>query len=80
MKNHPLAWVAWATMLVLLVLHNDFWLWQDSGRLLGLPIGLAYHVLFCLVTLASLAFLVRVAWPRPRFPESSDSHPSSRAD
>jgi hypothetical protein len=62
----PLGSVAWAIMAVLLILHNDFWLWQESGRLLGMPVGLTYHVLYCLVTLMALAFLVRVAWPEPR--------------
>lgn len=75
MKKHPLAWVAWAFMLMLLVLHNDFWSWQDSSRLLGLPVGLAYHVLYCLATLLGLAFLVRVAWPHP-----GEHHPRQQDD
>ena len=40
---------------VLFLLHNDLWWWRDATLVGGLPIGLAYHVLFCLVTAAVLA-------------------------
>lgn len=43
-------------LLVLFLLHNDLWWWRDATLVGGLPIGLAYHVLFCLVTAAVLAF------------------------
>ena len=38
--------------VVLLVLHQDFWLWDRSENVLGLPVGLAYHVGLCLVASA----------------------------
>jgi len=41
------------------VLRHDFWLWDSPRALLGLPVGLTYHVLFCLVVSVLMALLVR---------------------
>ncbi len=36
-------------MLALLVLHHDWWFWNDGRLLFGfLPVGLAYHALISL--------------------------------
>mgnify|MGYP002621646729 CR=1 FL=1 len=51
-------------VLALLVLHTDVWLWNDATMLWGLPIGLSYHVGFCVAAMAALAILVRYRWPR----------------
>jgi len=72
------------TLLVALVylLHQDFWNWKKIEPLvLGfLPIGLAYHVGYSLVAAATMALLVRFAWPKqldadekstPRRPEDA---------
>jgi hypothetical protein len=45
------------------VLHSDLWLWDDPSRRHGLPVGLTYHVVYCLLVAALLALLVRFAWP-----------------
>jgi hypothetical protein len=42
-------------LLVLFLLHNDLWWWDDPTLVWGLPIGLAYHVLFCLAAAAVMA-------------------------
>lgn len=55
--------ILYAALVLLLALHQDFWLWNDSGMLLGLPVGLTYHVVYCLVVAALMALLVRYAWP-----------------
>ena len=44
-------------------MHNDFWIWNNSTSILGLPIGLAYHVGFCLAMSILMALLVKYAWP-----------------
>ncbi len=51
-------------ILLLAVLHQDFWLWHDATLLFGfLPVGLAYHALYSLVA-ALLWYLALVfAWP-----------------
>ncbi len=39
---------------LLLVLHQDVWLWNDATMVLGLPVGLTYHVGLC--ALAAVVF------------------------
>lgn len=48
----------------LVVLHNDFWWWDDGGRVFGLPVGLTYHVAYCLVVAVWMGLLVRSLLPR----------------
>lgn len=55
--------ILYTALVLLFVLHQDFWLWNDAGMLLGLPVGLTYHVVYCLVVAALMALLVRSAWP-----------------
>lgn len=50
---------------LLALLRIDGWLWNDPGRVLGLPAGLTYHVVYCLAVAAVLGLLVRHAWPAP---------------
>lgn len=53
----------YAALAALYVLHNDLWLWNDPRLVLGLPVGLVYHIGFCVAAAAVLALLVIVAWP-----------------
>ena len=55
--------LAYGALVVLYVLHNDLWFWNDAGRVLGLPVGLAYHVLFVAAVVLTMWWLVRCAWP-----------------
>jgi hypothetical protein len=51
-------------VLAVLVLHQDLWFWTDRRLFLGfLPAGFAWHVGYCLLAAATLALLVRFAWP-----------------
>ena len=50
-------------LLVLYLLHNDLWLWNDPRIVLGLPIGLLYHIGFCLAATGLMILLVNYAWP-----------------
>jgi len=49
---------------LLLLLHNDVWLWDDDSLVLGLPVGMTYHVGYSLVAFLLFLLLVRFAWPR----------------
>ena len=52
-------------MLVLFVLHQDFWFRDDATLILGiLPIGLAYHMAFPAVAAIAWVVTVRCAWPK----------------
>lgn len=53
--------LALAVLTSLYLLHFDFWLWQRSDLVAGLPVGLLYHFVYCFVVSAALAFLIR-AW------------------
>ena len=49
----------------LYVLHQDVWFWRDVRPLAFsfLPVGLTYHVGYCLVVALLMWTLTRVAWP-----------------
>lgn len=56
------------TLLVFVVylLHQDFWNWHRVNPLVFgfLPVGLAYHAGYSLLASATMAVLVKFAWPR----------------
>ncbi len=45
------------------VLHDDLWLWNDPSRVLGLPIGLLYHVVLCFAASAIFTLLLATGLP-----------------
>lgn len=50
--------------LVVYALHQDFWLWSSARPLvLGLPVGLFYHLCYCLLASLLMWLLVKHAWP-----------------
>jgi hypothetical protein len=53
----------YALLAALFVVRIDLWLWDDPRIVLGLPVGLTYHVLYCLAVALVMALLVRYAWP-----------------
>ena len=51
-------------LIVLAVLHQDFWLWDAPALVLGfLPVGLAYHAVYSLAVAAVWYVAVKYAWP-----------------
>ena len=56
---------ATALALILYVLHQDVWFWNEARPLVFgvLPVGLAYHVGYTIVTALVLRVLIRTAWP-----------------
>lgn len=63
MKRTFLRRLAWAGIPVLFLLHADWWLWGDARLVAGLPAGLVYHTLYCIVATLEMMLLVRYAWP-----------------
>ncbi len=56
-------WV-WFGVLLLFLVHQDLWLWEDATLWLGpMPAGLAYHALYSLLVTLFWALVVRFAWP-----------------
>ena len=69
-------------ILVVFLLHQDFWNWQDGASVFGfLPVGLAYHAIYCVGAAGLLAVLVKFAWPaeldRIETGRDDDSQPKS---
>lgn len=50
--------------ILLAILHQDFWLWDDGSVLFGfLPIGLGYHAAYSIVVALYWWWVVRTVWP-----------------
>lgn len=56
-------YAVYALLVLLYVLHTDVWYWSDPRIVLGLPIGVTYHVLWTLVVSVAFGLAVRYAWP-----------------
>lgn len=54
-----------AAIVLMYALHQDVWFWRTATPLVFgfLPIGLAYHALYCLVVALLMWALTKVAWP-----------------
>ena len=63
MSRRALRALVGAAFVVLYGLHNDLWLWHRADLSLGLPVGLSYHIAYCLATAALLAVAARFTWP-----------------
>ena len=56
-------WLLYAALALLILLHLDLWWWEAGGFVLGLPVALTYHVLYCLAAAGLMVLFVRFAWP-----------------
>lgn len=55
----------WFVFLALVVLHHDWWYWDDGRLVFGfLPVGLAYHALVSLAAGGLWALAVFAIWPQ----------------
>ena len=61
-------------IVVLAILHQDFWWWDDSETLVAgvVPVGLAYHAGISLAAGLLWALAVRYCWP-----EDVDAEPAA---
>ena len=56
--------VVWVVLIVLTILHYDFWYWDDDSLIFGfMPIGLLYHAGISLLAGLTWFFVVQFAWP-----------------
>ena len=64
-------WLLTSAVIVVALLHQDFWFWKDGTLLFGfLPVGLAYHMSYSVLASLTLWLLVRFA--RPAAPEEPE--------
>ena len=60
-KNKRLVFLG---ILLLTVLHQDFWLWENTTLIFGfLPAGLAYHAFYSIAVACFWVLIIRHAWP-----------------
>ncbi|MEX2579647.1 MAG: hypothetical protein WD342_11370 [Verrucomicrobiales bacterium] len=53
-----------AVFIVLAVLHQDVWNWDNDNLVFGfMPVGLAYHAGYSLAVVLFWALVVKFAWP-----------------
>ena len=64
--------ILYVALAVLFLLHNDFWLWDSPKMLLGLPIGLLYHIGFCVAASLLMALIINQVWPSHLQEEDTD--------
>jgi hypothetical protein len=54
----------WLLFALLVVLHHDWWFWNDARLVFGfLPIGLGYHMLISVAAGALWGWASFYAWP-----------------
>ncbi|MDB4756117.1 DUF3311 domain-containing protein [Pirellulaceae bacterium] len=59
MKN-----VVWGLVILLIILHQDFWFWTDKRIVLDfIPIGLFYHALISIAAGVTWYLATIYAWP-----------------
>ena len=58
-------WLVTIMIIVMVVLHQDVWLWNDPRLVFGfVPVGLAYHAAYSVLAAVVMAIIVKLAWPR----------------
>ena len=58
MKN-SIRWLLYCLLALLFLLHNDFWFWETPQLVLGMPVGLLYHIGYCIAAMLLMAALVK---------------------
>lgn len=60
-------YVVWMILILLAVLHQDFWLWTDGTLVLDIfPVGLAYHIALSIAAAIVWWLATKYAWPLDR--------------
>jgi hypothetical protein len=63
------------------ILHQDFWNWNNSGLVFGfMPVGLFYHACYSAAAAVLWAFAIKFAWPSEivAWAESDDGEEGSK--
>ncbi len=54
----------WILVVLLIILHQDFWFWTDDTLVLGFcPIGLAFHIFLSIAACLTWWLATKFAWP-----------------
>jgi len=61
---------------VLVILHQDFFFADDATLVFGfLPVGLAYHSLYCVAVSVMWLVVIRFAWPADLVSAAEEADP-----
>lgn len=65
MKNKPpMVYLVWGLILLLVVLHQDNWLWESDTLVFGfMPVGLFFHACISIAAAATWLLATQFAWP-----------------
>ena len=55
----PIRGFLYGLLVLLFLLHNDFWLWKTPQLVLGIPVGLLYHIGYCIAATLLMAAFVK---------------------
>ncbi len=68
-------YVVWGLVLLLAILHQDFWNWENTNLLFGfMPVALFYHACISLGACATWYLATLYAWPLDDEAEIETSH------
>ncbi len=56
-------WLLFGMVVLVYLLHQDYWFWKDRSLVLGMPVGLVYHAAYSILCAGMMALLVKFAWP-----------------
>lgn len=74
--------VTYGLIVLLAILHQDFWWWDDSETLVFgfVPIGLAYHAGVSIAAAVLWAMAIKYCWPAEADAVEEDLHFAASAD
>ncbi len=57
-------WLLWLAAGAMLVIHQDFWFWDNDFLMFGfLPVGLAYQAAYSVSAACLWAWAIKYVWP-----------------
>lgn len=69
-----------AAFIVMLLMHQDFWLWKDDTLVMGyMPVGLFYHAVFSIFCGVLGWAAIKYAWPEELEKKAMDDEPESKS-
>ena len=63
-QKHPMFYVVWGLVVLLLILHQDNWNWENGTLVFGfIPMGLFYHAGISIAASVTWFLATIFAWP-----------------
>jgi hypothetical protein len=66
LRNNLMKYLVWGLVLVLIILHQDIWNWDNDRLVMGVvPVTLAYHAGISIAASIAWFMMIQFAWPLP---------------